>query len=203
MSEGGRGERSRVWLRSMRTVDQAHVSDGDVGSSDWIWRPTPSRLGPSRRASGPRRVMSSSPSMPTKPDALEPKDIPGRRTTGPGMADGLREARPFARSRASTRSCWSHLDPSTLVGSTKERAAEGVVAYSAICPHAGCEVNGWLADQQILECSCHYSHYNPREAAAVMDGPATRSLAALPLKIVEGKLTVAKPFTGRVGIVPT
>jgi hypothetical protein len=36
-----------------------------------------------------------------------------------------------------------------------------------------------------------------------MDGPATRSLAALPLKIVEGKLAVAKPFTGRVGIVPT
>jgi Rieske Fe-S protein len=64
-------------------------------------------------------------------------------------------------------------------------------------------VNGWLADQQILECSCHYSHYNPREAAAVMDGPATRSLAALPLKIAEGKLTVAKPFTGRAGIVPT
>jgi Rieske Fe-S protein len=96
-----------------------------------------------------------------------------------------------------------HLDPSTLVGSTKDRAAEGIVGYSAICPHAGCEVNGWLADQQILECSCHYSHYNPREAAAVIDGPATRSLAALPLKIVEGKLAVAKPFTGRVGIVPT
>jgi hypothetical protein len=28
-------------------------------------------------------------------------------------------------------------------------------------------------------------------------------LAALPLKIVEGKLAVAKPFTGRVGIIPT
>jgi nitrite reductase/ring-hydroxylating ferredoxin subunit len=73
-------------------------------------------------------------------------------------------------------------------------------------PVGGPPVLAWpmdLADQQILECSCHYSHYNPREAAAVMDGPATRSLAALPLKIVDGKLTVAKPFTGRVGIVPT
>jgi hypothetical protein len=28
-------------------------------------------------------------------------------------------------------------------------------------------------------------------------------LAALPLKLVDGKLVVAKPFTGRVGIVPT
>jgi Rieske Fe-S protein len=94
------------------------------------------------------------------------------------------------------------LDPSTLVGVTKDRAAEGVVAYSAICPHAGCEVNGWTADQQVFECSCHYSHYNPREAAAVIDGPATRALPALPLKIVDGKLAVAKPFTGRVGMVP-
>lgn len=96
-----------------------------------------------------------------------------------------------------------HLDPTALVGVTQERAAEGVIGYSAICPHAGCEVNVWSAEQQVLECSCHFSHYNPREAAAVIDGPAPRPLAALPLKLVDGKLVVAKPFTGRVGIVPT
>src|SRR5204862_6692694 len=95
------------------------------------------------------------------------------------------------------------LDPATLEGVTTERAAEGIVAYSAICPHAGCEVSVWVADQQIFECSCHYSHYNPREAAAVLDGPAPRALAALPPKIVDGRLAVAKPFIGRVGIVPT
>jgi len=69
--------------------------------------------------------------------------------------------------------------------------------------HAGGEVNVWAAEQQTLECSCHYSHYNPREGASVIDGPAPRALAALPLKIVDGKLAVAKPFTGRVGIVPS
>ena len=68
-------------------------------------------------------------------------------------------------------------EPSELVGVTRERAAEGVVAYSAICPHAGCEVNVWVGEQQILECSCHYSHYNPRDGAAVIDGPTTRALA--------------------------
>ena len=94
------------------------------------------------------------------------------------------------------------LDPSTLVGVTRERAADGVVAYSAICPHAGCEVNVWAAEVKTLECSCHYSHYDPREAAAVIDGPAPRALAALPLKLADGKLAVAKPFTSRVGIVP-
>jgi Rieske Fe-S protein len=60
-----------------------------------------------------------------------------------------------------------------------------------------------MADQQILECSCHYSHYNPREGAAVIDGPTPRALPALPLRIMDGKLAVAKPFTSRVGIVPS
>jgi Rieske Fe-S protein len=95
------------------------------------------------------------------------------------------------------------LDPKTLVGLTRERAADGVVAYSAICPHAGCEVSVWVSDQKIMECSCHYSHFNPREGAAVIDGPAPRALAALPLRITNGNLAVAKPFTGRVGIVQT
>ena len=137
-----------------------------------------------------------------KPDALEPKDIP---VGGPPvLAWPMDPASNTVRKESRlNKVLLVHLDPSTLVGSTKDRAAEGIVAYSAICPHAGCEVNGWLADQQILECSCHYSHYNPRDAAAVIDGPATRSLPALPLKIVEGKLAVAKPFTSRVGIVPT
>jgi len=95
------------------------------------------------------------------------------------------------------------LDPATLVGLTQQRAAEGVVAYSAICPHAGCDVDAWVDDQKILECSCHYSRYNPRNGAAVLDGPAPRALPALPLKIVDGNLVVAKPFTARVGVIPT
>lgn len=95
------------------------------------------------------------------------------------------------------------LDPATLEGVTRERAADGIVAYSAICPHAGCEVSKWVVDRHMLECSCHFSHYDPRDAAAVIDGPSPRALAALPLKIVNGNLAVAKPFTGRVGIAPT
>lgn len=90
------------------------------------------------------------------------------------------------------------LDPSTLDETTRERAADGVLAYSAICPHAGCEVTAWLDDQKILECPCHSSHYNAREAGAVIDGPTMR---ALPLKSHDGKLVVAKPFTSRVGII--
>ena len=135
-------------------------------------------------------------------DALAPTDIP---IGGPPlMAWPMDPAGKTVRKESRlNKVLLVRLDPATLVGVTKERAAEGVVAYSAICPHAGCEVSVWVAEQQILECSCHYSHYNPREAAAVIDGPTSRALAALPLKIVDGKLAVAKPFTGRVGIIPS
>jgi len=135
-------------------------------------------------------------------DALAPKDIPlgGPPVLAWPMDPADKTVRKGSRLN---KVLLVRLDPATLAGVTKERAADGVVAYSAICPHAGCEVNVWAADQQVLECSCHFSHYNPREAAAVIDGPAPRALAALPLDIVDGKLAVAKPFTSRVGIVPT
>jgi len=133
-------------------------------------------------------------------NALEPRDIP---LGGPPLLAWPMDAadKTVRKDSRLNKILLLRLDPSTLVGATKDRAAEGVVAYSAICPHAGCEVNVWAAEQQTLECSCHYSHYNPREGASVIDGPAPRALAALPLKIVGGKLAVAKPFTGRVGIV--
>ena len=92
------------------------------------------------------------------------------------------------------------LDPGGLDERTRQYAADGVVAYSAICPHTGCEVVNWSAERQILECPCHNSQYDPKAGARVVGGPSPRSLAALPLRIAEGKLTVARPFVGRLGI---
>jgi hypothetical protein len=37
------------------------------------------------------------------------------------------------------------------------------------------------------------------EGAKVVSGPSPRRLPALPLKSQEGRLVVAKPFTGRAG----
>ncbi|HUC73422.1 MAG TPA: Rieske (2Fe-2S) protein [Stellaceae bacterium] len=91
------------------------------------------------------------------------------------------------------------LDPAGFDSATRERAADGVVAYSAICPHAGCDVTQWGAGAQRLECPCHYSQYDPKAGAAVVAGPSPRPLPALPLKSVDGRLVVAKPFIGRVG----
>ena len=91
------------------------------------------------------------------------------------------------------------LNAEKLSPETKARAADGIVAYTAICTHTGCEVTEWVADEQILVCPCHESRFDPRDGARVVDGPAPRNLPALPLKIANGALVVAKPFTATVG----
>jgi rieske iron-sulfur protein len=95
------------------------------------------------------------------------------------------------------------LDAGELDEETRSRSADGIVAYSAFCTHAGCSVTGWLkaetGDKDVLKCFCHNSEFNPRERAQVVFGPAPRRLAALPLVIVDGSLTVAATFVGKVG----
>ena len=91
------------------------------------------------------------------------------------------------------------LDPGKFSPETRLRSANGVVAYTAICTHSGCEVDEWLSDEQLLYCPCHSSKFDPKDGAKVVDGPAPRVLAALALGITDGKLTVAKPYTSRVG----
>jgi len=91
------------------------------------------------------------------------------------------------------------LDAAQLSPETSSRAADGIVAYTAICTHTGCEVEEWLSDEQLLHCACHSSKFDPKDGAKVVEGPAPRVLPALPLKLVDGKLVVAKPFTARVG----
>jgi rieske iron-sulfur protein len=90
-------------------------------------------------------------------------------------------------------------DAEKLTPETRSRAAQGVVAYTSICTHTGCDVDDWRADEQDIACACHFSTFDPKDGGKVVDGPAPRMLPALPLKIVDGKLVVAKPFTTPVG----
>jgi len=91
------------------------------------------------------------------------------------------------------------LDEAALKPTTRTRAADGVLAYTAICTHEGCDVDEWIAGRLVLSCACHASEFDPKDAAKVLDGPAPRALPALPLKIADGILVVARPFTSRVG----
>jgi Rieske Fe-S protein len=91
------------------------------------------------------------------------------------------------------------LEPEQLSKDTGANAAEGVVAYSAVCTHQACPVSAWKQDAKTLYCTCHGSQFDPKNAAAVVAGPAPRPLATLPLRIEEGFLVAAAPFTSRVG----
>jgi Rieske Fe-S protein len=91
------------------------------------------------------------------------------------------------------------LDPETLGERTRPLAAAGVVGYSIVCTHTGCNVAGWLPEEQLLHCDCHDSRFDPRDDARVIDGPAPRSLPSLPLKVIDGRVVVAGPFTSKVG----
>jgi rieske iron-sulfur protein len=96
------------------------------------------------------------------------------------------------------------LDPAEIDDDTRLRAADGIVAYSAICSHAGCPVTEWVKaeafDKEVFKCACHNSEYDPRQSAEVVFGPAPRRLAALPLTTVDRSIAVAAMFVGKVGV---
>jgi len=94
------------------------------------------------------------------------------------------------------------LPPEKLTEETRMRAADGVVAYSGVCTHTGCDVTDWYGEVLRFKCPCHESEFDPTDAARVVGGPAPWQLAALPLKLVDGGLAVAGPFEGRVGFQP-
>jgi Rieske Fe-S protein len=91
------------------------------------------------------------------------------------------------------------LEPAELTDATRSRAPQGIVAYSAVCTHAGCDEWAWLIDQKMLKCPCHDSEFDPKDSARVTVGPATRRLPPLPLRIVDGVVVAAGGFAGRVG----
>jgi len=91
------------------------------------------------------------------------------------------------------------LDPSWLSEETAGRAVDGVVAYSGVCTHTGCDVTDWNAEANRFQCPCHESQFDPSDGARVVGGPAPWQLAALPLSLIDGQLAVAGAFEGRVG----
>ncbi len=66
--------------------------------------------------------------------------------------------------------------------------ADGIVAYSKICTHAGCAISMYRAPlfqpvepKPALVCPCHYSTFDPADGGSVLFGPAGRKLPMLPI----------------------
>jgi Rieske Fe-S protein len=91
------------------------------------------------------------------------------------------------------------LGTADLDEATRARAADGIVAYSGICTHAGCDITLWKAEARRFGCPCHESEFDPKDGGRVVGGPAPRRLPGLPIKIVEGVPVASGGFTGRPG----
>jgi rieske iron-sulfur protein len=78
-------------------------------------------------------------------------------------------------------------------------AADRIVAFSALCTHAGCLVSGWKPSESHFLCPCHGSVYDPAAGGRVVAGPAPRPLPALKLRIDGNALVVEAGFTTRIG----
>jgi rieske iron-sulfur protein len=74
---------------------------------------------------------------------------------------------------------------------TRARAASGVLAYSGICTHQGCEVKTWIAKESVLACFCHASKFALLDNANVVSGPATKALPAVALTMDGDYLAIA------------
>ena len=85
--------------------------------------------------------------------------------------------------------------------------ADGIVAYSDICTHAGCAIAMYRAPlfqpnepRPALVCPCHYSTFDPADGGSVLFGPAGRRLPMLPLETdASGHLRAKGNFDGAVG----
>ena len=86
-------------------------------------------------------------------------------------------------------------------------APQGILAYSKICPHAGCAISLYryptyqpTSVGPAFTCPCHYSTFSPGEGGKLIFGPAGRSLPQLPLMVDgQGYLRAAGPFTEDIG----
>lgn len=85
--------------------------------------------------------------------------------------------------------------------------ADGVLAFSKICPHAGCAINLYRfptfpaqSPGPALVCPCHYSTFDPATGGKRIFGPAGRALPQLPLDLDDaGGLIAAGDFSGPIG----
>jgi len=86
-------------------------------------------------------------------------------------------------------------------------APRGILAYSKICPHAGCAISlyryptyGPTSLGPAFTCPCHYSTFSPGEGGRLLFGPAGRALPQLPLMIdANDFVRAAGPFHEDIG----
>lgn len=79
-------------------------------------------------------------------------------------------------------------------------SADGFVAYSKVCTHAGCPVALYREAAKQLMCPCHQSIFDVTGDGRVVSGPADHALPRLPIEVAsDGFVRATGDFPGPVG----
>lgn len=142
--------------------------------------------------SGPIGSASSQtlPPLPITPvPSLAGAVAPGARptsTTAPGML--VASVSQLASGRTVT-----FVDPITGDPGIVLKLADGsIVAFDAVCTHAGCTVE-YDPSYRLLVCPCHGAAFDPSHGAQVVEGPTNQPLAAIPIHVdpTSGRITLS------------
>lgn len=110
----------------------------------------------------------------------------------------LKEQKPKNESRLN-KLMLVRVDPSEMNDEMKANSVNGVLAYSAVCTHQGCDVTEFIVAEKVLMCFCHFSKFNPADGS-VAKGPAGKSLPHIPLTEKDGLLAIAGAFSNKPGV---
>lgn len=89
--------------------------------------------------------------------------------------------------------------PEKINEEIKQNSAEGILAYSGVCTHKGCDITSYNAKDNAIVCFCHFSKFQPTSGGDVLAGPAPRNLPMMPLKLENQCLVVAGEFLSKPG----
>lgn len=79
-------------------------------------------------------------------------------------------------------------------------SADGYIAYSKVCTHAGCPVALYRTTAKQLMCPCHQSVFDVVNDGAVVSGPADHALPRLPIEVTaDGYVRATGDYPSPVG----
>ncbi|HEY7937972.1 MAG TPA: TQO small subunit DoxD [Candidatus Limnocylindrales bacterium] len=112
----------------------------------------------------------------------------GSPSGGPGASRAPGVIATVAAVRAARSTVFT--DPTTGDPAVLVALPDGsIVAFDAVCTHAGCTVNFDRLSGHLL-CPCHGAIFDPAHGARVLDGPTDQPLPSLPLQIDQATGTI-------------
>ena len=107
--------------------------------------------------------------------------------TGAGGSSAIGDLTSLHQAGSLTFTVPSSGDPGVLI----QLPGGKIVAFDAVCTHAGCTVE-YVPQDKALECPCHGAAFDPANAGAVLGGPTGQPLQELPIKVDQatGQITL-------------